>query len=62
MIWVLVAVVVVLLVIIGVLVARQQRSRGLKADFGPEYNRVVTQRGDQRSAERELTNRRKRVS
>ena len=62
MIWVLVAVVVVLLVIIGVLVARQQRSRGLKADFGPEYNRVVTERGDQRSAERELTNRRKRVS
>jgi hypothetical protein len=59
---VLVTVVVVLLVIIGVLVARQQRSRGLKADFGPEYNRVVTQRGDQRSAERELTNRRKRVS
>jgi hypothetical protein len=62
MIWVLVAVVVVLLVIIGILIARQQRSRGLKADFGPEYNRVVTERGDQRSAERELTNRRKRVS
>ena len=39
--WVLVAVVVVLLVIIGVLVARQQRSRKLKDDFGPEYNRVV---------------------
>lgn len=62
MIWVLVAVVVVLLVIVGILIARQQRSRGLKADFGPEYNRVVTERGDQRSAERELTNRRKRVS
>jgi hypothetical protein len=62
MIWVLVAVVVVLLVIIGVLIARQQRSRGLKANFGPEYDRVVTQRGDQRSAERELTERRKRVS
>jgi hypothetical protein len=62
MIWVLVAVVVVLLVIIGVLVAQQRRSRGLKADFGPEYNRVVTERGDQRSAERELAERRKRVS
>lgn len=62
MIWVLVAVIVVLLVIIGVLVARQRRSRGLKADFGPEYNRVVTERGDQRSAERELADRRKRVS
>jgi hypothetical protein len=62
MIWVLVAVVVVLLVIIGVLVTRQQRSRGLKADFGPEYNRLIAERGDQRSAERELAGRRKRVS
>jgi hypothetical protein len=62
MIWVLVGVVVVLLVIIGVLLARQQRSRGLKADFGPEYNRVVAESGNQRSAERELSDRRKRVS
>ena len=59
--WVLVAVIVVLLVIIGVLVARQQRSRNLKQDFGPEYNRVVAEQGDQRSAERELAERRKRV-
>jgi hypothetical protein len=62
MIWVFVAVVVVLLAIIGVLVARQQRSRKLKADFGPEYDRVVAERGDQRSAENELVGRRKRVS
>lgn len=61
MIWVLVAVVVVLLAIIGVLVARQQRSRKLKADFGPEYDRVIAERGDQRSAENELASRRKRV-
>jgi hypothetical protein len=60
--WVLLAVVVVLLVIVGVLLARQQRSRKLKADFGPEYNRVVAERGDQRSAEQELAGRRKRVS
>lgn len=59
--WVLLAVVVVLLVIVGVLVAHQQRSRKLKGDFGPEYNRVVAQRGDQRSAERELAGRRRRV-
>ena len=59
--WVLVAVIVVLLVIIGVLAARQQRSRNLKQDFGPEYNRVVAEQGDQRSAERELAERRKRV-
>jgi hypothetical protein len=59
--WVLVAVIVVLLVIVGLLVARQQRSRHLKENFGPEYNRVVAERGDQRSAERELADRRKRV-
>jgi hypothetical protein len=62
MIWVLVAVVVVLLVVVGALLVRQQRSSKLKADFGPEYNRVVAERGDQRSAERELASRRKRVS
>jgi hypothetical protein len=61
MIWVLLAVIVVLLVIIGVLVARQQRSRRLKENFGPEYNRVVAERGDRRSAERELADRRQRV-
>jgi hypothetical protein len=59
--WVLVAVVVVLLVIIGVLVARQQRSRRLKDEFGPEYGRVVAERGDQRAGERELADRRQRV-
>ena len=59
--WVLVAVVVVLLVIIGVLVARQQRSRRLKDEFGPEYGRVVAERGDQRAAEKELADRRQRV-
>lgn len=61
MIWVLLAVVVVLLVIIGVLVARQQRSRRLKDEFGPEYRRVVAERGDQRAAEKELADRRQRV-
>jgi hypothetical protein len=59
--WVLLVIVVVLLVIIGVLVARQQRSRKLKDDFGPEYGRVVAERGDQRAAEKELADRRQRV-
>jgi hypothetical protein len=59
--WVLLVVVVVLFVIIGVLVARQQRSRRLKEKFGPEYGRVVTERGDQRAAEKELADRRQRV-
>jgi hypothetical protein len=60
MIWVLVAVIVVLLVVVGLLVARQQRSRQLKQGFGPEYDRVVEERGDQRSGERELLERRQR--
>lgn len=59
--WVLLAVVVVLLVIIGVLVARQQRSRRLKDEFGPEYGRVVAERGDQHAAEKELADRRQRI-
>ena len=61
MIWVLLAVVVILFVIIGVFVARQQRSRRLKDEFGPEYRRVVAERGDQRVAEKELADRRQRV-
>lgn len=61
MVWVLLAVVVVLVVIVGVFVARQQRSRRLKDEFGPEYGRVVAERGDQRSAEQELVDRRQRV-
>jgi hypothetical protein len=60
MVWVLVAVVVVLLVVIGALVARQRRSRKLKEGFGPEYDRVVAARGDQRAGETELLERRKR--
>ncbi|HTP19531.1 MAG TPA: hypothetical protein VMJ65_08000 [Solirubrobacteraceae bacterium] len=60
MIWVLLAVVVVLLAVIGWLVARERRSRQLKEGFGPEYQRVVAEKGDQRAAERELIERRER--
>jgi hypothetical protein len=61
-IWGLLAVIIVLLAIIGVLVARQQRSRRLKTEFGPEYGRTVAQHGDQGAAEQELTSRRQRHS
>jgi len=61
MIWVLVGVVVVLLLVIGLLLVRQQRSRQLKQDFGPEYRRAVAEHGDQRAAEKELSDRRRRV-
>jgi FtsZ-interacting cell division protein ZipA len=59
--WVLLAVVIVLLVVIGLLLARQRRSQQLKQDFGPEYRRAVTEHGDQRAAEKDLAERRRRV-
>ncbi len=59
--WVLLAVLVVLLIVIGALLARQQRFRKLQDDFGPEYGRVVAERGDQHSAEQELSRRRQRL-
>ncbi len=59
--WVLLAVIVVLVIVVGVLVTRAQRSRRLKDDFGPEYKRAVAEHGDQGSAERDLADRRKRV-
>ncbi len=61
MIWVVVAVVVVVVAVVGLFLARQQRSRQLKQGFGREYDRVVTEHGDQRAGERELRERRQRL-
>lgn len=65
MIWVLVGVIVVLVVLLlvsgGFLLRRQQRSKQLKQDFGPEYRRAVAEHGDEGAAEKELTDRRRRV-
>jgi hypothetical protein len=58
--WVLVIIIIALLVALAVVVMRQRRSKELKEGFGPEYQRVVEERGDQRSAESELAERRKR--
>jgi len=57
---VLVIVIVALLAVVGVLVWRQRRSAQLRDGFGPEYDRVVEERGDQRAAEAELRERRDR--
>ena len=56
MIWLLVAVIVVLLCVVGVLVYRQRRSAQLREGFGPEYDRVVEERGP-REGEAELRER-----
>jgi hypothetical protein len=59
-IWVLVAVIVVLACVVGALVIKQRRSAQLREGFGPEYDRVLSERGDQRAAEDELRERRER--
>jgi hypothetical protein len=57
--WLLVLAIVVVLVI-GVVAIAQLRSRSLKQRFGPEYDRLVHEEGDRRSAEAELRGRVKR--
>jgi len=60
-----IAVAVAILVVVGlaltvVFVIPRQRSRNLRARFGPEYDRTVGALGDQRQAERELSAREQR--
>jgi len=62
MIAVLIIVIVALLAVVGMLAYRQRRSAQLREGFGPEYDRVVDERGDQREAEAELRERRDRRS
>lgn len=40
---------------------RSERSKELRAGFGPEYERAVEEHGDRRKAESELAERRKRI-
>ena len=61
-------VILAILIVAAVLVSRrqssatEQRSGRLRDQFGTEYDRMVAEKGDTRSAERELTARQKRVS
>ncbi|MBV9817200.1 MAG: hypothetical protein JOZ07_02475 [Solirubrobacterales bacterium] len=59
--WVLVGVIVVLLIIVAVFAVREQRTRQLRREFGPEYDRVVAERDGQQAGERELRERRERI-
>jgi hypothetical protein len=56
-IWVLVIVVAVLLCAVIWLVLRRRRTAQLQEGFGPEYDRTLEERGDQRAAEAELRER-----
>ena len=57
MVWVLVILVAVLLCAVIWLALRQRRSAQLREGFGPEYDRTLEERGDQRAAEAELRER-----
>jgi hypothetical protein len=56
-IWVLVIVVAALLCAVIWLVMRRRRTAQLREGFGPEYDRTLEERGDQRAAEAELRER-----
>jgi hypothetical protein len=52
---------ILVLAVVGWLVWQRQRSEQLRARYGPEYERTVTQVGDKRRAESELLKRQQRV-
>ncbi len=54
---VIIIVVVALVVLAVVLLQRQRKSGQLKSQFGPEYDRAVSDSGDRRAAEQDLTHR-----
>ena len=58
--WVIVAILVVVVVVLAVLLMRSRRSQQLQEDFGPEYGRVLADRGNRGEAESELAERRDR--
>jgi FtsZ-interacting cell division protein ZipA len=58
---VVIAIAVVALVVVAWILFRKARTKKLRARFGPEYDRAVTQIGNWRKAEDELEAREKRV-
>jgi hypothetical protein len=58
--WVVIAVVVVLVAIAVWAAWKRQRTARLHERFGPEYDRVIAERGGRREAEAELSEREKR--
>jgi len=57
-----VAVVLLAIALVWLWMRQRQRSRGLREQFGSEYDQTVEQAGSRRQAERELDARRERVS
>jgi len=60
--WIIVLIIVVLLVAIGAwYFTQRRRTEELRGKFGPEYERTVSQTGDERKAQEELARRQERV-
>jgi hypothetical protein len=62
--WIIAAVILLALIVAAWLITRDQRrrqSQRLRLRFGPEYQRVLSERGDRTKAEAELRAREKRV-
>lgn len=59
--WAIAILVLIALIAIGWVLTRQRNSRRLAERFGPEYRRVVAERGDRAKAEAELRARERRV-
>ena len=57
--WIIVALIVVAAVAIALVVSRKRRSAALRDQFGPEYERAVSQADNPRAAEAELRTRAK---
>jgi hypothetical protein len=55
--WILIFIVVVLIALAAVMAARRRRTMALRERFGPEYDRTVGAREDQRAAEADLRDR-----
>src|SRR5262245_32822716 len=59
--WVMVLVALVAIAIVCLLALKKNRTKNLRSKFGPEYDRLVQERGDAERAENELYRRTKRV-
>src|SRR5262249_41572384 len=59
--WVILAIAIIAIVIAALMTWKVQRSKHLRSKFGPEYDRLVHERGSSTRAEKELDYRAKRV-
>ena len=58
---ILIVVAVIVIALVAFFVFRRRRQERARQEYGPEYERTVEERGSEREAERELTERRERM-